>query len=61
MVEQAVRSGLTQPSAQYLIIAFVQLLFTRDLPNRSETFLVDYFFLSIVFHKVSHLPPSICR
>lgn len=48
---KAIRSGFSNPSSQYLIVTFVKLLFIHDLSNCSETFIVDYFFLSILFYK----------
>ena len=50
---KAIRSSFTNPSSQYLIVTFVKLLFYKDLANLSETFLVDYFFFSILFHKAT--------
>lgn len=52
---KAVRSCLTDPSSQYLIITFAKLLFGKDLASAgySETFLLDYFVVSLVAAKVS--------
>ena len=52
---KAVRSCLTDPSSQYLIITFAKLLFGKDLANAgySETFLVDYFVVSLLLSKVA--------
>lgn len=52
---KAVRSCLTDPSSQYLIITFAKLLFGRDLASTgySETFLVDYFVVSLLSAKVA--------
>lgn len=54
---KAVRSSLTDPSSQYLIITFAKLLFGKDLANAgySETFLVDYFVVSLLMNKVAEL------
>ncbi|XP_057368730.2 pecanex-like protein 1 [Daphnia carinata] len=52
---KAVRSCLTDPSSQYLIITFAKLLFGKDLASAgySETFLVDYFIVSLLLSKVA--------
>lgn len=52
---KAVRSCLTDPSSQYLIIIFAKLLFGKDLASAgySETFLVDYFVISLLLAKVA--------
>lgn len=52
---KAVRSCLTDPSSQYLIITFAKLLFGKDLASAgyTETFLVDYFVVSLLISKVA--------
>jgi len=45
------RSAFSQPSHQYLIVGFAALLLQIDYHAISETFLVDYFVLSILFVK----------
>lgn len=52
---KAVRSCLTDPSSQYLIITFAKLLFGKDLASAgyTETFLVDYFIVSLLMSKVA--------
>ena len=54
---KALRSGLTDPSSQYLSIIFAKLLFNKDFANAgySETFLVDYFVMSVLVAKMSEL------
>ncbi|XP_076061039.1 pecanex isoform X2 [Oratosquilla oratoria] len=46
------RSVYSQPQHQYLILAFTKLFFKWDMRNLSQTFIVDYFFMSIIFSKV---------
>lgn len=48
-----VRSSYSDPSSQYIIILFSVLLFGRDFTTASETFLVDYFVISIIYRKIS--------
>ena len=47
------RSGFTSPSHQYLIVLFTALLFKYDLHGLSESFVIDYFFTSILLYKAS--------
>ncbi|CAF2248770.1 unnamed protein product, partial [Rotaria magnacalcarata] len=49
---KCLRSVYSQPQFQYLIVAFTILFFNWDLKGLSESFLVDYFFMSIVFSKM---------
>ncbi|CAG4961455.1 unnamed protein product [Colias eurytheme] len=51
---KCLRNAYSDPDSQYLIIVFAVLLFQRDLGSRkiSETFLVDYFIMAIIFNKV---------
>ncbi|XP_022112780.2 pecanex-like protein 1 isoform X1 [Pieris rapae] len=51
---KCLRNAYSDPESQYLIIVFAVLLFQLDLgaQNISETFLVDYFIMAIIFNKV---------
>lgn len=49
---KCLRSTYSYPPSQYLILAFTKLFFNYDFRGYSETFLVDYFFMSIVYRKV---------
>lgn len=61
------RFAFSDTPRQYLIIAFTYFFFKYDFRWSSETFLVDYFFISILFCKVSNnmqllkLDNNICR
>jgi hypothetical protein len=52
---KALRTSFSDPSKHYLILLFTILFFKFDWEGYSETFLVDFFFISIVFHKVYEL------
>ena len=45
------RSAYSYPPSQYLILAFTKLFFAYDFNGLSETFLVDYFLMSIIYCK----------
>lgn len=47
------RSSFCTPSQQYVTLCFTALFFHFDYPRFSETFLLDYYFMSILFSKVS--------
>ena len=47
------RFAFSQTSKQYLIMTFTVFFFKYDYRNATETFLIDYFFISIIFVKVS--------
>lgn len=49
------RSSFCAPSQQYVTLCFTTLFFHFDYPHFSETFLIDYYFMSILFNKVSEL------
>ncbi|XP_061376785.1 protein pecanex isoform X4 [Danaus plexippus] len=51
---KCLRNAYSDPDSQYLILVFAVLVFQRDLSSQkvSETFLVDYFIMAIVFNKV---------
>ncbi|RXG72979.1 Pecanex-like protein 1 [Armadillidium vulgare] len=48
---KCLRGVYSQPQFQYLVLAFTVLFFNWDSKDISESFLVDYFFMSIVFSK----------
>lgn len=52
---KAFRMSFSDPSKHYLIVFFTVLFFNFDWEGYSEQFLVDFFFMSIAFHKVFEL------
>uniref|UniRef100_A0A3Q2CYI4 Pecanex-like protein n=1 Tax=Cyprinodon variegatus TaxID=28743 RepID=A0A3Q2CYI4_CYPVA len=46
------RSSFCTPSQQYVTLCFTTLFFHCDYPHFSETFLIDYYFMSIIFSKM---------
>uniref|UniRef100_A0A8C3G4Q5 Pecanex-like protein n=1 Tax=Cyclopterus lumpus TaxID=8103 RepID=A0A8C3G4Q5_CYCLU len=46
------RSSFCAPSQQYVTLCFTTLFFQFDYPHFSETFLIDYYFMSILFSKM---------
>uniref|UniRef100_A0A8C7ZFU8 Pecanex-like protein n=1 Tax=Oryzias sinensis TaxID=183150 RepID=A0A8C7ZFU8_9TELE len=46
------RSSFCTPSQQYVTLCFTTLFFHFDYPQFSETFLIDYYFMSILFSKM---------
>lgn len=48
---KVMRCSFSQTSHQYLVVGFAALLLQIDYQSFSETFLVDFFFLSIVYAK----------
>lgn len=46
------RSSFCAPSLQYVTLCFTALFFLFDYPHFSETFLLDYYLMSILFSKV---------
>ncbi|KAK6621304.1 hypothetical protein RUM43_011610 [Polyplax serrata] len=48
---KVMRSAFSNTPQQYLIVIFSALLFEFDFHSCSETFLVDYFFMGIIFSK----------
>lgn len=49
---KCLRSVYSQPQFQYLTLAFAKLFFTWDFKGKSETFIVDYFVMGIIFTRV---------
>lgn len=50
---KGLRNAYSDTGSQYLILLFTVLLFRLDFAEASETFLVDYFLISIIYRKVS--------
>ncbi|KAG7228569.1 hypothetical protein INR49_007743 [Caranx melampygus] len=46
------RSSFCDPSFQFLTLLFTLVFFHFDCPHASESFLLDFFIMSIIFHKV---------
>nr|XP_019944935.1 PREDICTED: pecanex-like protein 2 [Paralichthys olivaceus] len=49
------RSSFCDPSFQFLTLLFTLVFFQFDCPHASESFLLDFFIMSIVFHKMREL------
>uniref|UniRef100_A0A672JM42 Pecanex-like protein n=1 Tax=Salarias fasciatus TaxID=181472 RepID=A0A672JM42_SALFA len=49
------RSSFCDPSFQFLTLLFTLVFFHFDCPHASESFLLDFFIMSIVFHKMREL------
>uniref|UniRef100_A0A3Q2QYH1 Pecanex-like protein n=1 Tax=Fundulus heteroclitus TaxID=8078 RepID=A0A3Q2QYH1_FUNHE len=49
------RSSFCNPSFQFLTLLFTLIFFHFDCPHASESFLLDFFIMSIVFHKMREL------
>ncbi|XP_034041097.1 pecanex-like protein 2 isoform X3 [Thalassophryne amazonica] len=49
------RSNFCDPSFQFLTLLFTLVFFHLDCPHASESFLLDFFVMSIVFHKMREL------
>ncbi|XP_044070859.1 pecanex-like protein 1 isoform X2 [Siniperca chuatsi] len=49
------RSSFCDPSFQFLTLVFTLVFFHFDCPHASESFLLDFFIMSIVFHKMREL------
>lgn len=47
-----IRSSYSDPASQYIVILFTVLFFKKDYRMASETFLIDYFVISIAFKKI---------
>lgn len=57
-----VRNAYSDIGSQYIILIFTVLFFRIDYKLSSETFLIDYFFVSILYRKISEflLKVSFC-
>ncbi|XP_056147775.1 pecanex-like protein 1 [Lampris incognitus] len=49
------RSSFCDPSFQFLTLLFTLVFFHFDCPHASESFLLDFFLMSIIFHKMRDL------
>uniref|UniRef100_A0A673CIE9 Pecanex-like protein n=1 Tax=Sphaeramia orbicularis TaxID=375764 RepID=A0A673CIE9_9TELE len=49
------RSSFCDPSFQFLTLLFTLVFFHFDCPHASESFLLDFFIMSIFFHKMREL------
>ncbi|CAB1313252.1 unnamed protein product [Coregonus sp. 'balchen'] len=49
------RASFCSPSFQFVTLIFTVIFFEFDCSRASETFLLDFFIMSIVFHKLSDL------
>ncbi|KAM8852333.1 pecanex-like protein 2 isoform 1-T1 [Synchiropus picturatus] len=49
------RSSFCDPSFQFLTLLFTLVFFHFDCPRASESFLLDFFLMSILFHKMREL------
>ncbi|KAM3605663.1 uncharacterized protein V6R79_002631 [Siganus canaliculatus] len=49
------RSSFCNPSFQFLTLLFTLVFFHFDCPRASESFLLDFFIMSIIFHKMREL------
>lgn len=49
------RMTFSDTGSQYLILLFTCLFFRQDFQMASETFLVDYFLVSVIFKKICDL------
>ncbi|XP_077352349.1 pecanex-like protein 2 [Festucalex cinctus] len=49
------RSSFCDPSFQFVTLLFTLLFFHFDCPRASESFLLDFFLMSILFHKMREL------
>jgi hypothetical protein len=55
LLSTGLRSAYSDQSSQYLVLIFTVLFFRLDFKLASETFLIDYFLVSIIFKKVCEL------
>ena len=51
----ALRSAYSDISCQYLVLLFSDLFFHYDYANATESFLLNYFIISILYRKISDL------
>lgn len=52
---KCIRGAYSDTSCQYLILVFAVLFFKIDYHSASETFLVDYFMMGIIYQKTYEL------
>lgn len=53
------RSSFCNPINQFVTLSFTVIFFRFDYRDISENFLLDFFMMSIVFHKASFIAPVI--
>lgn len=51
------RSSFCNPINQFVTLSFTVIFFHFDYRDISENFLLDFFMMSIVFHKASFIAP----
>lgn len=52
---KCIRSSFNDSSPNYIILLFTYLIFHFDLKHIKEPFLLNYFFISILYHKLTEL------
>lgn len=57
---KCLRGSYSDTSSQYLILVFAVLFFKLDYMTASETFLVDYFIMGIMYNKTYELLLKVC-
>jgi hypothetical protein len=58
---KCLRGSFSDPSTQYLVLVFAVLFFQLDYSSASETFLIDYFFMGIIFSKTYEFLLKVCE
>lgn len=58
---KCLRGSFSDPSTQYLVLVFAVLFFQMDYSSASETFLIDYFFMGIIFSKTYEFLLKVCE
>lgn len=58
---KCLRGSFSDPSTQYLVLVFAVLFFHMDYSSASETFIVDYFFMGIIFSKTYEFLLKVCE
>jgi hypothetical protein len=58
---KCLRGSFSDASTQYLVLVFAVLFFQMDYSSASETFLIDYFFMGIVFSKTYEFLLKVCK
>jgi hypothetical protein len=56
----ALRSSYSDISCQFLILLFSNLFFHYDYAHANETFLLNYFVISIFYRKIADLLLKVC-
>jgi len=58
---KCLRGSFSDASTQYLVLVFAVLFFQMDYSGATETFLIDYFFMGIVFSKTYEFLLKVCK